>query len=143
MYISVNSFIFDLQNVDIINIDWYFLFLFEIFQVTIMYFESKELPYKAAIIEQLKKIDLMIEQRRENAAYFRNKVAQFKNIRIQKEVGESSWFGFSIVLEGELRGKRDYIVESLRRADIECRPIVAGNFTRNRVIDYFDYSDNF
>ena len=90
--------------------------------------------------EQLKKMDAIIAQRRENAAYFREKMAQFKDVRIQKEIGVSSWFGFAIILEGSLAGRRDEVVKKLTEAGIEVRPIVAGNFTRNAVIRYFDYT---
>lgn len=90
--------------------------------------------------EQLKKMDGIIAQRRENAKYFREKMEQFKDVRIQKEIGSSSWFGFAVILEGALKGKRDSIVKALAAAEIEVRPIVAGNFTRNSVIKYLDYS---
>ena len=91
-------------------------------------------------LEQLKKMDRMIAQRRENARYFKEKMKQFPEIRLQKEVEASSWFGFSLVLQGRLKGKRSQIVEGLRHAQVETRPIVAGNFTRNKVIEYMDYS---
>lgn len=94
----------------------------------------------AAGSEQLKKMDAIIAQRRENAKYFAEKMSQFKDVRIQKEIGESSWFGFAIILEGALKGKRDKIVKALADKEIEVRPIVAGNFTRNSVIKYLDYT---
>lgn len=94
----------------------------------------------AAGSEQLKKMDGIIAQRRENAKYFREKMSQFKDVRIQKEIEESSWFGFAVILEGALKGKRDEIVKALAEAEIEVRPIVAGNFTRNSVIKYLDYT---
>ena len=94
----------------------------------------------AAGSEQLKKMDGIIAQRRENAKYFREKMRRFKDVRIQKEIGESSWFGFAVILEGALKGKRDEIVKALAEAEIEVRPIVAGNFTRNSVIKYLDYT---
>lgn len=94
----------------------------------------------AAGSEQLKKMDKIIAQRRENAKYFLEKMQQFGNVRTQKEIGKSSWFGFAVVLEGELKGQRDKIVKALAEAEIEVRPIVAGNFTRNSVIKYLDYS---
>ena len=40
---------------------------------------------------------------------------------------------------GSLAGKRSDLVKALTAAHIECRPIVAGNFTRNEVIKYMDY----
>lgn len=94
----------------------------------------------AAGSEQLKKMDRIIAQRRENAKYFCEKMKQFSDVRTQKEIGKSSWFGFAVVLEGELKGQRDKIVKALAEAEIEVRPIVAGNFTRNSVIKYLDYS---
>lgn len=94
----------------------------------------------AAGSEQLKKMDTIIAQRRENAKYFAEKMSQFKDVRIQKEIGESSWFGFAIILDGALKGKRDKIVKVLAEKEIEVRPIVAGNFTRNSVIKYLDYT---
>jgi len=49
---------------------------------------------------------------------------------------QSSWFGFAFVLDNELKGKRLEIVEALSKANIESRPIVAGNFVKNPVIKY-------
>ena len=114
---------------------------YESFNFIVPGFNLRPLEMEGAIgVEQLKKIDGMIEQRRRNAEYFKQKMSQFKDVRLQKEVGESSWFGFSIVLEGKLKGRRDIIVDALREAAIECRPIVAGNFARNKVIEFFDCS---
>jgi len=36
--------------------------------------------------------------------------------------------------------KRDEIVNSLNSSGVECRPIISGNFVRNPVIKYFDYT---
>lgn len=94
----------------------------------------------AAGSEQLKKMDDIIAQRRENAEYFQKKIRQFKEVRIQREIGESSWFGFAVILESALKGNRDKIIKALTEAKIEVRPIVAGNFTRNSVIKYLNYT---
>lgn len=90
--------------------------------------------------EQLKKMDIILAERRNNAVYFKNKLADWKDICLQREIENSSWFGFSIILEGRYKGKREEIVKRLYEAEVEVRPIVAGNFTRNKVIDYLDYS---
>ena len=114
---------------------------YESFNFIVPGYNLRPLEMEGAIgLEQLKKMDRMIAQRRDNAQYFRQKMVQFPQIRLQKEVESSSWFGFSLVLEGALKGKRSQIVEGLRRAEVETRPIVAGNFTRNKVIEYMDYS---
>lgn len=114
---------------------------YESFNFIVPGYNLRPLEMEGAIgLEQLKKMDRMIAQRRENARYFKEKMKQFPEIRLQKEVEASSWFGFSLVLEGRLKGKRSQIVEGLRHAQVETRPIVAGNFTRNKVIEYMDYS---
>ncbi|TWS12540.1 pyridoxamine 5-phosphate oxidase, partial [Escherichia coli] len=60
---------------------------------------------------------------------------------MQKEVGESSWFGFSFVIKEGAAIERKSLVNNLISAGIECRPIVTGNFLKNeRVLSYFDYS---
>jgi CDP-6-deoxy-D-xylo-4-hexulose-3-dehydrase len=77
---------------------------------------------QAAIgLEQLKKLPRLIEQRRENAARF--------PYRRQKEIGESSWFGFAVY--GDDRAK---VVDRF-----ESRPVVTGNFLRQPVISHYDY----
>ena len=57
---------------------------------------------------------------------------------IQAEIGKSSWFGFSLVLrDGAARAP---FVRELVDAGFEVRPIVTGNFAKNPVMQYFDYS---
>tara|TARA_Y100001936_G_C16049389_1_gene656790 strand:- start:598 stop:1758 length:1161 start_codon:yes stop_codon:yes gene_type:complete len=87
---------------------------------------------------QLKKWPEMKDKRLKNARYFQKK---FKDLPVitQKEAGESSWFGFSIVLDGKLAGQRDSIVKQLTSIGVECRPIVAGNFMKNPVIEYLSF----
>jgi CDP-6-deoxy-D-xylo-4-hexulose-3-dehydrase len=92
---------------------------------------------------QLKKWPSMREKRLKNAQYFKERFKDLKGIRIQKEIGESSWFGFSIVLEGHLEGRRDQIIKILTENKVETRPIVAGNFMKNPVIKYINYIDNY
>ena len=114
---------------------------YESFNFIVPGYNLRPLEMEGAIgTEQLKKIDGMIAQRKANAAYFKEKMQPFANSRLQKEIATSSWFGFSLVLEKELQGKRDLLVEKLRQAQIEVRPIVAGNFTRNKVIEFMDYT---
>tara|TARA_B100001094_G_scaffold324188_1_gene376356 strand:+ start:135 stop:1316 length:1182 start_codon:yes stop_codon:yes gene_type:complete len=89
---------------------------------------------------QLRKINSFIDNRRENAKFF-NELFKFnENIIIQRETGESSWFGFSIVLKNKLLGKRSEVLKKLSNANIETRPIVAGNFTKNPTIKYMDHT---
>lgn len=90
-------------------------------------------------IEQLKKLDDIINQRRANAEYFKNKIHELKGYKTQVEVGKSSWFGFAILMTGKNLGKRAELVKELNANQIDVRPIVTGNFTRNKAIEYLDY----
>ncbi|GAB6189642.1 DegT/DnrJ/EryC1/StrS aminotransferase family protein [Marinitoga arctica] len=113
---------------------------YEMFNFVVPGFNLRPLEIEAAIgIEQLKKLDTFIENRRKNAEYFINEIKHMKNYSTQKEVGESSWFGFPIILIDELYGKRNIVIKKLRENNVEVRPIVAGNFTKNKVIDYMNY----
>ena len=89
---------------------------------------------------QLRKCDGFIEQRRKNAEYFVEKFSKLPNVKIQKEIGKSSWFGFSIILTDKLEGRRDDVIKKLTELGVETRPIIAGNFMRQPVIDYFNYT---
>lgn len=88
--------------------------------------------------EQLKKIDSFVQQRRDNATLFRSLFESDDRFIIQKEIEESSWFGFSIILKGNL--KRSDVIDILSKHNIDSRPIVTGNFTKNPVLKYFDFS---
>lgn len=114
---------------------------YESYRFLVPGFNLRPLEIEGAIgLEQLKKFDQVIAQRRANASYFQNKLKAFPQVRTQREVGNSSWFGFPLIVQGEWQGKRDKIIQRLREAEIEVRPIVAGNFTRNPVIRYMDYN---
>jgi len=89
-------------------------------------------------IEQVKKIPMIVEERRRNGAHWVETMSQLADIRLQKETGKSSWFGFSMVLEGALTGRRREVGAALTAAGIESRPVVAGNFTRNPAMKYLD-----
>lgn len=90
--------------------------------------------------EQLKKLPDIIEGRRTNAGYFTEIMNNSKLFQIQREVGESSWFGFSLILKsGSREVSRDEVLKELSLRDIEFRPIVAGNFTKNPVMRYIDH----
>lgn len=89
-------------------------------------------------IEQLKKLPSIIEGRRKNAKVFVEIFSKIKGIRIQKETGNSSWFGFAIIVDGGKK-MRDELIVVLSSKGVDCRPIVAGNFVRNPVVEYFNY----
>jgi CDP-4-dehydro-6-deoxyglucose reductase, E1 len=87
---------------------------------------------------QLRKLPGFIAQRRENAARFRERFGNHPALALQKEVGHSSWFGFSLVPRPGQGIDRKFVVDRLSAHGVECRPIVAGNFTKNAVMKWFD-----
>ena len=89
-------------------------------------------------IEQLKKLPGLIKGRRVNGAMLQAKLGNHPKFIIQREIGASSWFGFSLVLRPDLGLKRADFVKKLTAAGFECRPIVAGNFAKNEVMKYFE-----
>lgn len=86
-------------------------------------------------IPQLNKLDGFVKERRANGVLFQNMFGNHEHLTIQKETGESSWFGFAMTLQGKMRGKRSSLVQAFKEAEIDCRPVVTGNFLRNPVID--------
>ncbi|MDJ0377162.1 DegT/DnrJ/EryC1/StrS family aminotransferase [Cryobacterium sp. PH31-L1] len=84
--------------------------------------------------EQLKKVPGLVAGRQANATLFTERFAGRSDVRTQFVAAESSWFGFSLILDDKLAGRRAEVVEALTAAGIESRPIVAGNFTRNPVM---------
>ncbi len=90
-------------------------------------------------IEQLKKLPNFLAKRRENAKLFQELFSNHPDFIIQKDICNSSWFGFSLIIKPTSKLKRVDVVKKLMDAKIDCRPIVTGNFTRNDVMKYFEY----
>lgn len=91
-------------------------------------------------IEQLKKLPEFLRNRRENAKIFQKHFANHPDFIIQKEIGSSSWFGFSLIIKPDSKLTRKEIIQKLEENKIEYRPIVSGDFTQNEVMKYFDYT---
>jgi len=90
-------------------------------------------------LEQLKKLDSFVCERRKNAEYMRFIFESDPRFYLQKENGSSSWFGFSFVLKDGGKNQRDKIVDKLYRNGIAVRPVVSGNFLKNEVLKYMDH----
>ena len=90
--------------------------------------------------EQLKKLPSLIKGRRKNGKLVQQKLGDHPRFMIQQEIGNSSWFGFSLVLRDPATGSRQQLVKELVDAGFEVRPIVTGNFAKNEVMKYFDYT---
>ena len=113
----------------------------ESFKFVLPGYNLRPLEFSGAIgQEQLMKLDGFVQERRNNAEIFNKLISKIHGIRIQKEIGESSYFGFSIILDENIGISRDTVVSKLISKGIECRPIVTGNFTKNPTIKYFNYT---
>lgn len=89
-------------------------------------------------IEQVKKLPMLVAERRKNAALLQSVMRDHPTVLIQKEIGNSSWFGFSLVIRPGVNLTREALVAKLNGLGFEVRPIVAGNFAKNEVVKYFD-----
>lgn len=90
--------------------------------------------------EQLKKLPGLVEGRRENARLFQENLSNHPLFTLQKEIGESSWFGFSLLLRENAGMTRTEFAAKLTDLGFEARPIVAGNFTKNKVMDHIPHT---
>ena len=113
----------------------------DLFRFVLPGYNLRPIELSAAIGRvQLKKFGGFLSERRKNAAKFQEIFGNSSDFRIQQEVGESSWFGFSIVLTGKLEGKRTELIKFLTDKGIATRPIVAGNFAKNPVMKHLIHS---
>lgn len=90
--------------------------------------------------EQIKKLPKLVSERRKNALIFQQLFINHPWLILQKEVGDSSWFGFSLILKENAPMSRSELIDKLIAAQIEVRPIVGGNFAKNEVMKWFDFS---
>jgi len=90
---------------------------------------------------QLKKLPQFLEIRRKNAQIFKSFFENDERFIIQKEVGESSYFSFTMILNPKLNLDREKILNKLRESGIEFRIITGGCFLEHDVIKYFDYEE--
>ena len=92
----------------------------------------------AAVIglEQVKKINSFIGNRKKNAEFFYKHFSKSNKYALQRYDKESSYFGFGIILR---YSKRDKVVKKMNQIGIESRPIISGNFLDNPILKYCKY----
>lgn len=114
----------------------------DLFRFVLPGYNLRPLELSGAVgLEQLLKLDRIVSGRRANASKFMSLMEKFPEIRTQQETGESSWFGFSLVLGPKNYGRRSELVSLLDENSIAARPIVAGNFTRNPVMKHLPHAE--
>lgn len=112
----------------------------ESFRFVLPGFNVRPLEIEGALgVEQIKRLPNMVEERRKNGKLFQQTLRNHPDIIIQQEIGDSSWFGFSLVIKPEASLTRKVLLKRLDDLGFECRPIVAGNFAKNEVVKFFDY----
>lgn len=84
--------------------------------------------------EQIAKLPMIVAERRNNVQAFKALMQGYPQLRIQREIGESSWFGFSMVVQPDAGFDRAALIRALGEQGVECRPIVTGNFAKNDVV---------
>ncbi len=113
----------------------------ESFRFVLPGYNVRPLEMSGAIgLAQLRKLPRLVFERRRNATRFLELMQAYPFLRTQREIGASSWFGFSIVVEPDAPVSRGKLLDALSHADVDVRPIVAGNFAKNEVLRWFDYS---
>jgi len=111
----------------------------ESFRFVLPGYNVRPLEIEGALgVEQVKRLPMLISERRKNGKLFQKIMTDHPDIIIQQEIGESSWFGFSLVIRPGSSLTRTKLLEKLNMQGFECRPIVAGNFAKNEVVKYFD-----
>ncbi|MBD9388308.1 DegT/DnrJ/EryC1/StrS family aminotransferase [Agrobacterium sp. AGB01] len=113
----------------------------ESFRFILPGYNVRPLEMSGAIgLAQLRKLPTLVSERRRNAETFKAILADYPFLRTQREIGESSWFGFSMIVSANAPFSREQLVASFNNHKIDVRPIVAGNFAKNEVLKWFDYS---
>jgi CDP-6-deoxy-D-xylo-4-hexulose-3-dehydrase len=112
----------------------------ESFRFVLPGYNVRPLELEGALgLEQIKRLPSLVSARRENARLFEEAMSDHPDLLIQRECGESSWFGFSLVIRPGRSLTRKELVTRLIAKGFECRPIVAGNFAKNEVVHFFDH----
>ena len=89
-------------------------------------------------IEQLKKLPYLIKGRRKNAKLYQS-IFKNSNFILQEEIGNSSSFWLTFIIKKKFKIKRNYLIKKLKNIGVECRPIVSGNFIKNKVCKYLNF----
>jgi CDP-6-deoxy-D-xylo-4-hexulose-3-dehydrase len=88
---------------------------------------------------QLDKLDAAIAARRRNAVRFTELLGADGRFIRQREHGESSWFGFTLIVRPGIPLERATVLDALRAAGIEFRMVTGGCFLRHEAIRHFDH----
>jgi len=92
--------------------------------------------------QQLGKLKGFVDVRTDNAKYWRKELGNlgdFFNFQEETDGGVHSWFGYPMAVKEEAPFKSIELCDFLNLHNIETRPIVAGNITKQPAMQYHDY----
>jgi CDP-6-deoxy-D-xylo-4-hexulose-3-dehydrase len=90
-------------------------------------------------IQQLKKLRFFSKNRRINYNYLK-KSLENKNYYTQEEIGIANPFWLTLVKKKQAKVNIKNTIYKLKQAGFEIRPIVTGNFVKQPVCKYFNFS---
>ena len=105
-------------------------------------YSLRPLEIEASVgLVQLKKLNRFMKIREKNSKIFKNLFENKSWCKIQKQEKKSisSWYGFNLILTGQLKDKRKNIIEKLQKNKIEVRPTMTGNFLNNPVLKFLNF----
>ena len=89
-------------------------------------------------IHQIKKLEKFIKIRTSNANFWNKKLAKFSNyllLHSQRPNTRHAWFGYPITVRSPAPFSRDQLVNFLEKKNIETRPIMAGDITKQPALN--------
>ena len=89
-------------------------------------------------IHQIKKLEKFIKIRTSNANFWNKKLAKFSNyllLHSQRPNTRHAWFAYPITVRSPAPFSRDQLVNFLEKKNIETRPIMAGDITKQPAIN--------
>lgn len=89
---------------------------------------------------QLDKLDRLVAQRRANAALLESLFVGDERFIRQREVGQSSWFAFTFILNPRFDIDRGRVMGALKEADIAYRIITGGCILRHDMMRHFEFN---
>lgn len=101
-------------------------------------YNLRPLEITAAVgITQLRRFEETLKSYQKKASLFKSTVGTIPNIIIQREIGNSSWMGFYMLVEGLSDSKFDDLCKILESLGIEIRPIMCC-FHKQKMIKFAD-----
>jgi CDP-6-deoxy-D-xylo-4-hexulose-3-dehydrase len=92
-------------------------------------------------IEQVKKIDSVLERRRENGSFWVKRLRRYEDLfhlPADQETGRA-WFCFPLVIKPGGPFSRRELTDYLNECGVETRPIMAGNVSAQPALKHFPY----